>query len=398
MPKKPQKIEKETPKQKRNGQKMPSRAVGPATLNDTVPLPPIAVPLLAWYRANRRALPFREDPTPYHVWVSEIMLQQTRMTAVLPYYTRFLAALAAAPEARLHKLWEGLGYYSRVRNMQRAAQQVVENWGGQLPADYAALLSLPGIGAYTAGAIASIAFGLPQVAVDGNVLRVFSRLLASSADITLPETKKFLSREVARQQPVDAPGDYNQALMELGALVCVPGVPACESCPLAALCRGRQAGIAHRLPQKPPKKEKPRVPVWLAVVHCGDAVLLQRRPGKGLLAGLWQPVLLEGVASAAEAESRLRALLPGVEIRGELPPAKHIFTHKVWQMNGWVCTLPPGSPLPAGAFVLADAAGLRENYALPSAFRAYLPFLYAMPKEENVDEPRTAQKATKTDG
>ena len=205
----------------------------------------ISPALLDWFYKNRRSLPFREDPTPYHVWLSEVMLQQTRVSAVLPYYYRFLEALpdipalAACEEERLHKLWEGLGYYSRVRNLQKAAKLVCAQYGGQLPADYAALRALPGIGEYTAGAIASISFGLPVPAVDGNVLRVFSRLYNDPGVITEPAVKKAFTARVMEHQPPEKAGDYNQALMELGALVCVPnGAPLCGQCPLAALCLG----------------------------------------------------------------------------------------------------------------------------------------------------------------
>ena len=205
--------------------------------------------LLDWFYKNQRSLPFRTDPSPYHVWLSEIMLQQTRVSAALPYYERFLAALpdipalAACEEEKLHKLWEGLGYYSRVRNLQKAARIVCEQYGGDLPADYDALRSLPGIGDYTAGAVASIAFGIPVPAVDGNVLRVFARLYNDDADVMAPATKKAFTVRVLDQMPKATPGPYNEALMELGALVCVPnGAPLCDVCPLAGLCQARAAG------------------------------------------------------------------------------------------------------------------------------------------------------------
>ena len=219
----------------------------------------ISPALLHWFHANHRILPFRSDPTPYHVWLSEIMLQQTRVSAALPYYERFLAALpdipalAACEEEKLHKLWEGLGYYSRVRNLQKAAKLVCAQYGGELPADYDALRALPGIGDYTAGAIASISFGLPVPAVDGNVLRVFSRLYNDDRLITDPKVKRAFTARVMEHQPPAAPGDYNQALMELGALVCVPnGAPLCAQCPLAHLCAAHAAGTAVTLPRKAP--------------------------------------------------------------------------------------------------------------------------------------------------
>ena len=204
---------------------------------------PIAAPLLQWFDANKRLLPFRQEPSAYHIWVSEIMLQQTRVAAAIPYYERFIAALpdpaalaACEPDA-LRKLWQGLGYYNRVNNMQKAARIVCEQYGGDLPADYDALRSLPGIGDYTAGAVASIAFGIPVPAVDGNVLRVFARLYNDDADVMAPATKKAFTVRVLDQMPKATPGPYNEALMELGALVCVPnGAPHCELCPWRRIC------------------------------------------------------------------------------------------------------------------------------------------------------------------
>ena len=212
----------------------------------------LPIPLLVWYRENARVLPWRSDPTPYHVWVSEIMLQQTRVAAVLDYYRRFLesapdvAALAALSQDRLMKLWQGLGYYSRARNMQKAAVQIAEDYGGVFPNTYEAIRALAGVGDYTAGAIASIAFGLPVPAVDGNVLRVAARITGDSGDITTPAMKKKVTAALAEIIPLDAPGDFNQALMELGATVCLPnGAPLCERCPAAPLCRAFQIGRAH---------------------------------------------------------------------------------------------------------------------------------------------------------
>lgn len=339
-------------------------------------LEPIAPPLLAWYHQNRRVLPFREDPAPYHIWVSEIMLQQTRVSAALPYYNRFMqelptiADLAVCSEEKLHKLWQGLGYYSRVRNLQKAAKIVVEQYGGKLPADYEALKKLPGIGEYTAGAIASIAFGLPEVAVDGNVLRVFSRLLASRADIMLPETKRSLSAQVQAQQPPAQAGDYNQALMELGALVCLPGTPNCAECPLQGLCHGYRCGIAAQLPVKAAAKPKKEVPVCVMVVQSGGRVLLMQRPKRGLLAGLWGPATLEGDYTKAQAAEYLSGFFPGIKAGAALPKAAHIFTHRVWNLYGWDFSLPLPAALPPG-MVWASPEEVENKYTVPTAFKAY---------------------------
>ena len=340
----------------------------------------LAAALLTWFDENRRSLPFRQDPTPYHIWLSEIMLQQTRMSAVLPYYERFLAAcpdipaLAACPEEKLHKLWEGLGYYSRVRNLQKAARIVCAQYGGALPADYEALRALPGIGAYTAGAVASISFGLAVPAVDGNVLRVLARLDNDAACVSEPAAKAAFTARAAALQPPARPGDFNQALMELGALVCVPnGAPLCAQCPWQKACRARAAGTAESLPVKAQPKARRRVDVAVALVRSPAGWLLHRRPENGLLAGLWEPPLWEDRVFA-DAQS-LRAALAGAGLQTlpdapqALPKARHIFTHLEWHMAGWQCSAGAG-PLPAG-YVWADAAALEDEYTLPGAFKVY---------------------------
>ena len=338
----------------------------------------ISPALLNWFYENQRVLPFRTDPSPYHVWLSEIMLQQTRVSTALPYYERFLAALpdipalAACEEEKLNKLWEGLGYYSRVRNLQKAAKIVCEQYGGELPADYDAIRALPGIGDYTAGAICSISFGIPVPAVDGNVLRVFSRLYNDPGVITDPAVKKAFTARVMEHQPPAAPGDYNQALMELGALVCVPnGAPLCEQCPLARLCQARAAGTALSLPQKAAPKARKLEDLTVALVESPAGFLIQRRPEKGLLAGLWQPLLWEGAAMTAE---QLPAALTALGIHGitgckSIPKAKHIFSHIEWRMTGYTVTV-AAQPAPDG-WIWATREQLQTEYTLPGAFKAY---------------------------
>ena len=337
---------------------------------------PIAPRLLPWFQANKRLLPFRQEPSAYHIWVSEIMLQQTRVAAAIPYYQRFIAALpdpaalaACEPDA-LRKLWQGLGYYNRVNNMQKAARIVCAQYGGALPADYDALRALPGIGDYTAGAIASIAFGIPAPAVDGNVLRVFARLYDDDADITQPAAKRLFTQRVLDQMPKDAPGPYNEALMELGALVCVPGTPRCDACPLAGVCRGRAAGRQAQLPVKPAPKAKARVPVTVALVQSPAGLLLQRRPAKGLLAGLWQPAAWEGALTQQQLEAALRAAGVQPVWGAALPPARHVFTHKVWELGGWRASA-AACPLPDG-WVWAAPDQLAQVYPVPNAYAAYL--------------------------
>lgn len=336
----------------------------------------IAQPLLHWFWANHRVLPFRSDPTPYHVWVSEIMLQQTRVAAAVPYYERFvqalpdIPALAACEEERLLKLWEGLGYYSRVRNLQKAARIVCEQYGGQLPGDLAALKKLPGIGDYTAGAIASIGFGIPAPAVDGNVLRVFARLYNDEGDIMQPAVKAATTQKVMAQQPAEAPGDFNQALMELGALVCIPGQPDCAACPLQALCLGRQSGNPARLPQKAPQKARKKCELTLCLAQdAAGRWLLQKRGEQGVLAGLWQPpVLAEEALDEKMALAAAQKLLPAAVLLKEKPlKAKHIFTHLEWHMTAYVMAV-PCTPPPEGC-VWASPAQLEQEYTLPGAFK-----------------------------
>ncbi|MCI9403269.1 MAG: A/G-specific adenine glycosylase [Oscillospiraceae bacterium] len=325
----------------------------------------LPVPLLAWYRENARVLPWRSDPTPYHVWVSEIMLQQTRVAAVLDYYKRFLEVLptvkdlAECPEDRLMKLWQGLGYYSRARNLQKAARQVMADFGGTFPDTFDAIRTLSGVGDYTAGAISSIAFGRAVPAVDGNVLRVVSRLTLDRRDVTKPETKKDITAALQRTMPREAPGDFNQALMELGATVCLPnGAPLCEKCPARDFCAAHRAGAELDLPVKSLKKER-RVEertVWL--IFREGKVALRKRPDKGLLAGLWEyPNEREGSPCPVTGKEEFAA------------SGKHIFTHIEWHMTAYTLeaesdALPPG-------WVWADKAALRELYSLPSAFAPF---------------------------
>ncbi len=340
--------------------------------------------LLPWYRANARKLPFRQNPTPYGVWVSEIMLQQTRVAAALDHYRRFMEALptirdlAECPEQQLLKLWEGLGYYSRARNLQKAAQAVVEQYGGQLPADYDALRKLPGIGDYTAGAIGSICFGLPVPAVDGNVLRVFARLYDDHRDVLRPATKRDFTARVLECQPRDAAGDYNQALMELGALVCLPGPsPQCLACPAASICRGYAAGTAGSLPVKTPPKARRIQPVTVLLVQNSKGeYLLQQRPQTGLLAGLWQPLLAEEELDAAAAAALLERLGLDAEYAGPGPEAKHVFSHIEWRMAS--LRFSAGNlPAPAGC-VWAGPDQLRGIYPLPGAFKVYRAHMLAL--------------------
>ena len=336
----------------------------------------IPSPLLAWYDVAARVLPWRSDPTPYHVWLSEIMLQQTRVEAVIPYYHRFLEqipdipSLAAADESTLHKLWEGLGYYTRVRNLQKAAVQVMERYDGMLPASYELLLDLCGIGEYTAGAISSIAFGIPMPAVDGNVLRVVSRLLASEADITKPQAKGAFRQLLLDLIPTDRAGDFNQAMMELGATVCLPnGMPRCDVCPLRFCCNGYEQGNPTIYPIKSAKKAR-RIEEKTIFVVCSDqGVLLSKRADRGLLAGLWEFLRVDEKLNRKQAEQWVhdQGFTP-ISVRS-LPAAKHIFTHIEWQMKGYLVVCDKIEPKTGQ--VLADWNEMETWYTIPNAFSVY---------------------------
>jgi len=337
----------------------------------------IIAPLLAWYDGHARKLPWREEVSPYRTWVSEIMLQQTRVSAATEYFNRFMKempdirTLAEADEERLLKLWEGLGYYSRARNMQKAAKLLVKEYNAALPASFELLKKLPGIGEYTAGAIASIAFEIRVPAVDGNVLRVLSRLLNSEADVSLLETKRMLTERLAL--PQQRVGDFNQALMELGALVCLPnGAPKCEGCPLIALCIGRAAGREQSLPKKAPKAAR-RLEERTVLLLCKEGrILLRRREKKGLLAGMYEFPTVMGKLSEAQARRAAEAL--GFLVKGgePAPEAKHIFTHLEWHMTGWRFEAEGRGPEEA---VWTAPEALLERFALPSAFETYRRFL-----------------------
>ena len=331
----------------------------------------LPIPLLEWYHENARVLPWRSDPTPYHVLVSEIMLQQTRVTAVLDYYRRFLealptaACLAAVEEDRLLKLWQGLGYYNRARNLQKAARQVVEDYGGDFPRTYEGLLKLSGVGEYTAGAIASIAFGEPVPAVDGNVLRVVARLTGDAGDITRPETRRRMGAALRAVIPLRAPGDFNQAMMDLGATVCLPnGAPLCGKCPAGDFCRARREGRTGELPVKPPKKAR-RVEdrVVFLLFHQGK-VALRRRGEKGLLAGLW-----EYPNEPAPAEGALAAWGVRPRTLEETGVGKHIFTHIEWRLRA-LAVEAEGAGLPGG-WAGAGREDLLGSYAVPNAFQSF---------------------------
>ena len=393
----------------------------------------LVAPLLHWFCENARVLPWRSEPTPYRVWVSEIMLQQTRVEAVKPYFGRFIKALpdvqalAECPEDELLKLWEGLGYYNRVRNMQKAAIQIMEEYNGRIPADYEALLKLKGIGHYTAGAIASIAYGIPVPAVDGNVLRVLTRVTADETDIMKqsfrievedalkqimwPETvsNKEMSADVPTESAVakeNPAGAFNQALMELGATVCLPnGAPLCEKCPWQAMCRARQEGLIDQLPVKSKAKARRIEKRTVLIIRDDDKVAIRKRPNQGLLAGLYELPNVEGYLSTKQVLSLVKDMhFAPIRIQ-KLAEAKHIFSHIEWHMRGYAIRVEESglsetnqwtdenmssenarNELAVGSkvqteqnksteLIFVDATDARERYAIPSAFAAYAEYM-----------------------
>lgn len=329
--------------------------------------------LLPWYYEHKRHLPWRADKEPYHIWLSEIMLQQTRVEAVKGYYARFLEALptvealADCDDDSLHKLWEGLGYYSRVRNLKKAAVAIMTQHGGCFPTEHSQVLALPGIGDYTAGAICSIAYNQPTPAVDGNVLRVFSRLTDDPAPIDLPATKLTVRDTLAQIYPKEA-GDFTQALMELGATLCGPNrKPECESCPCHSFCLAYLHGTAEALPVKSPKKGKRQEDLTVFILRCGEYYALQKRASHGLLADLWQFPNVPGHLATAQTLSAIEAMgLRPREIYREVEK-KHIFTHIQWNMKGVYLEVSDKS----GDFHWFTEEQINTQAALPTAFRQF---------------------------
>ena len=330
--------------------------------------------LLPWFAQHARALPWRSDREPYHVWLSEIMLQQTRVEAVKGYYARFLAAvpdipaLAAADPDALRKLWEGLGYYSRVRALHSAAQAIMAQYGGRFPQEFAEVRALPGIGDYTAGAICSICFDAPTPAVDGNVLRVVARCTGLRACVDEERTKREVRAALAAVYPAGRSGDFTQALMELGATVCLPnGAPACHTCPLAGRCAARDGGW-RSLPVRREKKSRRREKRTVLLLRCDGMTAVRRRPEQGLLAGLWEFPNVPGHLDPAQAVALAEGW--GVSPRELEREARrrHVFTHVEWDMRCFVLRC---AAAPEGALHWVSREELEREIALPTAFRMF---------------------------
>ncbi len=348
-----------------------------------------AAALTEWYTTHARELPWRKANDAYSVWISEIMLQQTRIEAVIPYFYRFMQAcptvfdLATIPEDQLLKLWEGLGYYSRARNLQKAAKIIVNEYQGVLPSDYELLLSLPGIGEYTAGAIASIAYNIPVAAVDGNVMRVLARLTGDDTDVLSSGAKRHYADIVNSMLPRDEAGRFNQALMELGETVCLPkATPECSRCPWKSECVAHANGTTAELPvrsKKKPRRIEERVVAVVCVAGTPPRVLLHKRPSEGLLADLWE---LPNALATEQEELFSTGLSKLCHRIDDLGTAKHIFSHVEWRMHGQLYRMPHAA-LPNG-YQAVTLQELQQKYALPAAFRHYAAMLPQLLQEEDM--------------
>lgn len=346
------------------------------------------VPLVEWFRKNKRELPWRKHMNAYRVWISEIMLQQTRVEAVKPYYERFLQelpdvqSLAEVSEEKLLKLWEGLGYYNRARNLQRAAQQIMVDFKGEFPTTFEEIRSLSGIGSYTAGAISSFVYHLPKPAVDGNVLRVVTRLLADDSDITKASTKTKMEQLVEEIIPKECPGDFNQSLIELGAIICTPGgVPKCEQCPISELCLAHQEGRELAFPLKKKKKERRVEKRTVLLIRDNEKMMIRKRPDKGLLAGLYEFPNIEGHLKQKEVIEYAKTLgVSPVKVK-KLESGKHVFSHVEWHMIGYEVVADEIELLNVdkenadnrgkSEILFARHGEVKERYPMPSAFEIY---------------------------
>lgn len=339
----------------------------------------IILPLLQWFAENKRELLWRQDQEPYHIWISEIMLQQTRIEAVKQYYRNFmkelpdLQSLSTVSEDRLLKLWEGLGYYSRARNLKKAAEIIIKDYHGQFPDSYEQLLKLPGIGEYTAGAIASICFNEKIPAIDGNVLRVISRIRGSRKDVLLPETKKEIRKILQKIIPEQA-GDFNQALMELGETICLPnGVPLCEKCPVKQSCTAFQENLTAEIPVrvKKIKRKKEEKTIFLFLTDDGKTAI-EKRPPTGLLAGLYQLPNTENFLSEEEIKEVLSLWHLKAKEISFLKKAKHTFTHTDWHMKCYLVKVTQ----PCDLFLWVSPQELTEQYSIPTAFQIFTKTLF----------------------
>ena len=329
--------------------------------------------IVKWYQENKRKLPWRKEKNPYYIWISEIMLQQTRIEAVMGYYERFLHSLptvkdlAEVDEEKLLKLWEGLGYYNRARNLKKAAQIVQEKYNGKMPKNYSELLELPGIGEYTAGAIASIAYDEPVPAVDGNVLRVVSRVVASQKDVLEAKTKKEFTEKLQKVMPKQA-GDFNEGLMELGERICLPnGEPICDKCPLQEICLAKKKNLTDSIPVRNAKIKRKKEQKTVFLLECENQIAIRKRESTGLLANLYEFPNVDGKLTKKEIEKILRDWKLQVKSMEKVGTHHHIFSHVEWDMVGFKVFVENVND----KFIWVEMQELWEKYAIPGAFSKF---------------------------
>lgn len=342
--------------------------------------------LVHWFQENKRDLPFRKTKDPYSIWISEIMAQQTQIDTLIPYYKQFIqkfpdvSTLAAAEESDVLKAWEGLGYYSRAKNLHKAAKQIMKEHHGRFPGDYEEILALPGVGPYTGGAIASIALGLQVSAVDGNVLRVITRFNNWKDDIAQGPTKKKVTQWVDAALPIH-PGDFNEGLMELGALICTPKAPSCLLCPVREACSAFASGTTEQVPVKTKKIKQKRLPMEVALLYDAEGIYILKRPNSGLLSGLWSFPICEANAVPGDSITNYLeecfSILPPAQLLGK---EKHVFSHIIWDMSiyGFHLTgVQVGEP--QGQYqdntVFVSWSDLEQKITLPIAFSKLLRFI-----------------------
>ena len=327
--------------------------------------------LLNWYDKNKREFPWRKDKDPYHVWISEIMLQQTRIEAVIEYYKRFLkeipsiSELSVIEEDKLLKLWEGLGYYSRARNLKKAAKKVMEEYHGVFPKEYKDIIELPGIGEYTAGAISSICFQKKEVCIDGNVMRVYARLNYSNIDVQDKKEKKKVAQEIKKILPKET-GEFNQALMELGETICIPnGMPKCSICPLEEFCKAHKKGEESLIPEKKKKKEKEEEEYTVFLIQYKDLFAIKKRDS-GLLKNMWEFPNKKGMLSIQE----IKNVFSTQEVEKGVKTI-HIFTHKKWKMDSFLIKTSKQNK----EYTWVTLNDIEKEYALPTAFKPFFKYL-----------------------
>lgn len=335
--------------------------------------------VLTWYRENKRQLPWRKDRDPYHVWISEIMLQQTRIEAVIGYYDRFMQeiptifALAEIEDEKLLKLWEGLGYYNRARNLKKTAQIIVEKYKGNFPTTYLDLLTLPGIGEYTASAISSICFQEKKATVDGNVLRVYMRYYNKSDNISEEKVRKSVKEELEKILPKNS-GDFNEGMMELGEVICIPnGIPLCKKCPIKQECLARKNNSYLNLPVKNKKKEQKKLYYTVLLFNYREKIAISKRINQSLLNNLWSFPNLEGNYSLSDIKNYLENKDIKYKNIEEAPSYTHTFTHQKWEMKSYKIELE--NKWEEENIIFKDIETIKEEYAIPTAFQPFLKYL-----------------------